>query len=272
MKKVFIAISLVLIFCFSRANDSTINLNLIKTYKGTFKNFETDNLGNYYLITPTNQIIKLNNNFDSVASFSNNKPLGNITSIDVSNPLKILVFYKGFSTIVVLDRFLTTINTINLQKLNMFDVSVVTSSYDNNIWLFDEIENKIKKIDNEGKLLTETVDFRLLFDYDKSFTSQFVKDFEGKLYIYSKQNGLFIFDYYGSFIRRHSITALTNAQLAGYRLIGLNKTIVEILDIQNRKTFNCKINIDPTQYSKFLFSKTQIFALNKEGLNIFSYQ
>lgn len=271
MKKTFIAISLILSFCFCKANDSLINLNLVKTYKGNYKNFETDNLGNYYLVTPANQIIKLNNNFDSVASFSNNKPLGNITSIDVSNPLKILVFYKGFSTIVVLDRFLATINTINLQKLNMFDVSVVTSSYDNNIWLFDEIENKIKKIDNDGKLLTETVDFRLLFDYDKSFTSQFVKDFEGKLYIYSKQNGLFIFDYYGSFIRRHSITLLNNSQLAGLKLIGFNNNILEVLDIQNRKTINCRVNVDCTQYNKFFFSKTQIFALSKDGLSVFVY-
>ncbi len=271
MKKIIFTIFIATISCIAYANDSTINLTLIKNYKGNYKNFETDNFGNYYLVTNTNQIIKLNNTFDSVASFSNIKSLGNISSIDVSNPLKILVFYKGFSTIVVLDRFLSVINTINLQKLNMFDVSVVTSSYDNNIWLFDEIENKIKKIDNDGKVIAETVDFRLLFDYDKSFTSQFVKDFEGKLYIYSKQNGLFVFDYYGSFIRRHSVTSLSNAQLIGYKLIGFNKSVVEILDIQNRKSINCKLNIDSSQYSKFIFSKTQVFALGKDGLSVFSY-
>jgi hypothetical protein len=152
----------------------------------------------------------------------------------------------------------------------MFDVSVVTSSYDNNIWLFDEIENKIKKIDNEGKMLTETVDFRLLFDYDKSFTSQFVKDFEGKLYIYSKQNGLFIFDYYGSFIRRYAVDSLTNAQLIDNKLIGINKNCITILDLHSRKQFNYTYNsINLTTSSKFKFLKNQLIILSTNGISVY---
>jgi hypothetical protein len=35
--------------------------------------------------------------------FNNVKKFGKISTIDVSNPLKVLLYYKDFSTIVVLD-------------------------------------------------------------------------------------------------------------------------------------------------------------------------
>ena len=56
------------------------------------------------------------------------------------------------------------VTSINLRKQNIFKVEAVTTSYDNNIWLFDEQDNKLKKIDDNGNVLSESVDFRLLFD------------------------------------------------------------------------------------------------------------
>ena len=41
------------------------------------------------------------------AVFNDVKKFGQATLIDVSNPLKVLLYYRDFATIVVLDRFLT---------------------------------------------------------------------------------------------------------------------------------------------------------------------
>jgi hypothetical protein len=71
---------------------------------------------------------------DSVAIFNNVKKFGKISTIDVSNPLKVLLYYKDFSTIVVLDRLLATRNTIDLRQQNIFQVNAIGQSYDNNIW------------------------------------------------------------------------------------------------------------------------------------------
>ena len=56
------------------------------------------------------------------------------------------------------------LSSINLRKQNIFQVNALTTSYDNNIWLYDEQDNKLKKIDDSGNTLFESVDFRLLFD------------------------------------------------------------------------------------------------------------
>ena len=55
-----------------------------------------------------------------LAVFNDVKKYGNPTYIDVTNPLKILLYYKNYSTVVVLDRLLNTRNTINFRKQNIF--------------------------------------------------------------------------------------------------------------------------------------------------------
>src|SRR5262245_36422238 len=86
----------------------------VKTIKGDIVAFTVDNLDNIYLISSTNQVKKLSSNGDSVAVFNDVKKYGQATLIDVSNPLKVLLYYKDFATIVVLDRFLNVRNTIDL--------------------------------------------------------------------------------------------------------------------------------------------------------------
>ena len=88
----------------------------IKIIQGDIVAFTVDNLDNIYLLSSTNQVKKLAANGDSVAIFNDVKKFGQASLIDVSNPLKVLVYYKDFATIVVLDRFLNVRNTIDLRK------------------------------------------------------------------------------------------------------------------------------------------------------------
>src|SRR5437763_17186865 len=83
------------------AGDTTLQLQLTKTIPGSYSSFYTDNLQNIYLIAAqSNQIKKLDNNGDSVAVFNISTRYGKVYSMDVTNPMKILVYYKDFATIV----------------------------------------------------------------------------------------------------------------------------------------------------------------------------
>jgi hypothetical protein len=73
----------------------------------------------------------------------------------------------------------------------------VAQSYDNNYWVFDELENKLKKIDDNGKILLESADFRILFS--DAFSPQKIIDENGMLFLYDEQKGWLLFDYYGAF-------------------------------------------------------------------------
>ncbi len=191
MKK-FLAIFLFFIAFHGNASaQPDSSFTLVKTITGDIMDFAVDNLGNLYLLTSTDQLKKIDANGDSVAVYNNVKKFGKLTTVDVSNPLKVLLYYKDFSTIVVLDRLLNMRNTIDLRKHGIFRVSAVGQSYDGKVWLYDELDNKLKKIDEEGKLLLETPDFRQLFDVAPK--PQKIFDQDGFIYLYDTARGFFVF-------------------------------------------------------------------------------
>src|SRR5919112_2019992 len=94
--------------------DSTLKISLVKTLSGNITDFTTDNLGNIYIINAASHLKKFNDKGDSVSSINDVRRYGKISSIDVTNPLKILVYYKEFARLVVLDRLLNVRSTIDL--------------------------------------------------------------------------------------------------------------------------------------------------------------
>jgi hypothetical protein len=269
LKTFFIICSLL---CFANTYaqaDSVLKVSLTLSIPNQVQDFTTDNLGNIYLLTATNQVKKLNEKGDSIAVYNDVKRYGQISSIDATNPLKILVYFKDFATIVVLDRLLNVRNTINLRQQNIFQVRAITSSYDNNIWLFDELDSKLKKVDNNGKVLLESTDFRQVFDSVPTANNLYDKD--GQLYLYDPKKGLFIFDYYGGkknalqllnlkdlqVIDKNTITARNNLQVLLYKPATLQMFSFKVAEINEN-------------FKKISFNGNNLYCLSNEGyLKIF---
>jgi hypothetical protein len=189
--------------------------HLLKEISFPVSSFTVDNIGELYLITGDNQLKKYNDRGDSTGVFNQVTKYGQLAYVDAQNPWKAILFYQNFSTIVLLDKYLNVLTSIDLRKKNIFRVRAVTTSYDNNIWLYDEQDSKLKKIDDNGNLLSETVDFRLLFDAAPD--PQKIIDRDGFVYLYDPQKGIYIFDYYGSFKSK-----LTFLHWSGIEVIGKN--------------------------------------------------
>ncbi|MCH5715830.1 hypothetical protein [Niabella hibiscisoli] len=117
---------------------------MLKNIPGNYVSFSVDNLDNIYLLGASNQLKKLNANGDSVSVFNDIKKFGEASLVDVSNPVKILLYYKGFSTIAILDGMLNLKNTIDLRRQNIFNVTAVGLSYDGKIWMYDDMDNVLK--------------------------------------------------------------------------------------------------------------------------------
>ncbi len=126
--------------------------------------FAVDNLGNIYTLNADNQLKKIGPKGDSLAVFNDVRRYGKITHIDVTNPLKILVYYREFTTVIELDRFLNIVNTVDFRKQNILQAKAVALGYDNNIWVYDELDAVLKRIGDDGSLVDQTTDFRQIFD------------------------------------------------------------------------------------------------------------
>ncbi|MBS1655852.1 MAG: hypothetical protein JSU05_13455 [Bacteroidetes bacterium] len=244
-----------------------VSFPLLKTIKGDIVSFAVDNLDNVYLLNSKDQLKKLDANGDSIAVFNNVKKYGKVTSIDVSNPLRVLLYYKDFATIVILDRFLNVRSTIDLRQQDIFQCNAICLAYDNGIWLYDEVNNKIKKLGDDGKLITETPDFRLLFG--DAPTPVKIADEDKLVYLYDTVKGVYVFDYFGTLKNKILITGWNDFKVVGKYIFGVNNDTLHRYEINTFRVEDLplKAPLYPAMYLDF--TSTRLYALKKDALEIY---
>ena len=159
-------------------------------------NFTVDNLGNIYTLDKSDLLKKMDAQGDSIAVFNDVRRYGKVYSIDATNPLKVLLYYQAFGTIIVLDRLLNVVNKIDLRQQGIFQAKAIAQSYDNGVWVYDEQEAKMKRIGDDGSIIDQSADFRQTMETAPSPVQ--IVDQEKLLYLYDTAQGVFVFDYYGS--------------------------------------------------------------------------
>lgn len=132
--------------------------------------------------------------------------LGEITSVDLINPLKLIVFYQESNTVVVLDNTLAEIRRINFSAIENFrNVSQATNAGDRRLWIFNMDIQRLELFDyNQNKVITEFPPTLLpALELTSNFNVCWVKT----------QNSIDSYTVYGSLISTYPI----NEQLHGIR-------------------------------------------------------
>ncbi len=247
--------------------NSDSNFRFQKFMPGKFSYFNVDALDNMYFINETNQLKKTNGNGDSVGIFNDVKKFGNPSFIDVNNPLKVLVYYKNYSTVVVLDRFLSFRNSINFRKGNVFKVQAISTSYDNNIWIFDEQDFKLKKIKDDGSTINETSDWRQIFDEAPTPTD--IIDRDNLVYLYDKEKGFYIFDYYGSLKINLPFIGWEHVAVNNNKLVGFVGDTLKQYELKSLNLRTYKLPIFFKDYSNIIAINGKVYLLKKDGVEVY---
>ncbi|MBF8150219.1 hypothetical protein ITJ86_09940 [Winogradskyella sp. F6397] len=153
--------------------------------------FGVDNFGTLYYATENNSFHKKTK--DTTITYANFQ-LGDITSANTFNPLKINLFYRDFNTVVILDNRLAEISKINFNSIQPYkNVSFVSSGFNNSIWLFNDDFQYLELYDyktNTIKLKTVPVQSEVLD----------LKSDYNYCYLLTKTH-LYVYNYFGSLIR-----------------------------------------------------------------------
>lgn len=246
------------------------SFQLIKTIQSPISTLAIDNLDNIYIVTATDQLRKYNAAGDSAGTYNDVRRYGKLHAIDVSNPLKLLLFYKDFSTVVILDRLLTVKGSIDLRRRRILQASAVGTSYDNQIWVFDEYESKLKKIDEEGNLLLETPDLRTLFP--NPIRPQQIIDQNKTVYLYDADNGVFLFDHFGTFRKKLPITQWKAITVTDQYIYGMADN--QTLGFYNPATLLSAQKALPQLKGNYHYqiANNKLFAWTRDSLHIYHYR
>lgn len=156
----------------------------------------SDPMGNVYVVRD-NTLKKFSTEYVQAAVYTNTF-LGNIHTVDVSDPLRILLFYKDHNQIVWVDNFLSEIRSpVWLDGLGIDQVELVCSSGQGGFWVFNGLNNQLQYFDVQLQLVHESPTLNILTGPDISPTFMIEKN--RSVYLNVPGTGILVFDRFGNY-------------------------------------------------------------------------
>lgn len=202
-KLIIIKIILGLFFCNKYISQKSKSKEIV--FFQSKNKLEIDQYGNFYLINK-DDLTKCDINGTILYRYSN-KLLGNIDHLDVSNPLRPLLFYKDQGVIIVLDNTLSQQeNQISLNEMGLYQTNcIANSNFDNGIWLYDLDVNEIIKINQNSKITYKSGNLSVLVP-ETDFQVISLKEKNRNLFVVTPSK-LLIIDQFGSLIKTLNLSA-----------------------------------------------------------------
>lgn len=203
----------VLALCFSFTDDKWKALFTIKT-KSDF--FTIDNIGNIYTVKG-DEIRKYNTSGELLKIYSNKK-LGKITSIDASNALRVLVFYKDFARVVLLDSQLSENGEgISLEQLSLEQSDLASTSFNNGLWFYSRQNAELVRLDENLNKVVNTGNLNRLLGTE--LHPNYLVEYNGYVYLNNPGDGILVFDIYGTYYKTIPVKNLKAFQLRDEEVI-----------------------------------------------------
>lgn len=191
-------------------------LKVIRSIPIQGRMMSVDELGNVYVVRENNSLVKFSDAGDSL-TFYRTVLNGEIGQVDVTNPLRVVVYYPAYSKVILLDRMLAPKNELDLKKLNIIGNATVALSADGNLWVYDKFNVRLLKIDEQLQQIGESNDLRQ--QLAEVPDPAYMLERERKVYMSDSTQGIYTFDQYGTYINTLSIFGVGQLQVYGSQLI-----------------------------------------------------
>jgi len=240
------------------AQEENLKVKLVSTQKidaDLFVGF--DGMGYLYYIK--NNVFYMKNEKESWQY--KNVSLGKPTKIDLQNPLKIMLFYENFNTVIMLDNQLNETQKINFSEKDVPIVATATGiASQNRLWIYNSLTQQIG-----------------LFDYLKNTFQSITPSFQGNIKYYESDFNTFQWiddklnryscDVFGKIISLGKVAEFDKMQVIGNQIIVFSKDGKLMLqDLKKNRIYSIE-NVEKS-FNNF-FYKDQILSIftNQEITN-----
>ncbi len=211
MRKVTILIAHFLFFSvntFSQQTDS------VCTTKIPVKSLYADRLNRIYVIN-NNGLFQYDNECRQINSFTK-RIAGGITSVDVSNPLKILAFSQAEQKIFLLNDQLHIQSSIAISDLGILSATLVCNSRNDGFRVFDQATQKLIRFDYNLNRLQENDLSTVL---KKSFEPVMMAENEKLIAISNRDSGIMVLDRFGNYMQFYSASSADHIYLTDSEIV-----------------------------------------------------
>jgi hypothetical protein len=185
------------------------------------RHLTADALGHIYVVQSNNRIQKYRSDGQPLAFYSQNR-LGRAAKTDASQAPKLLVWYADYRSAIMLDRNMTELGgKLDFSSGAWSEARTVAPAADGNLWLYDEANFHLSKIDPTAVLLRESQEMNLLTD--RSVHIHQICDNGTTVAAVDTTWGVLLFDAFAQFQRSWVIPAVWQCQLTDRELIALTR-------------------------------------------------
>ena len=166
-----------------------------------------DRAGYIYYATFNGDIVKYDPTLESKSVFSPSSPSA-ITILEAWQGLRIFTFQRDLQQYRFINRNLSLHEDYSFPQAIVSFAEIATSSYDNNIWLIDQVDFSLKKFDIRSNTLQSRTPLDQIMDPD-NYEILFMKEYQNMLFVSTMGQGILIFDNFGSYIKTYKYEGIS---------------------------------------------------------------
>lgn len=231
-------------------------------------NYITSDIFDKVYVVSKSDLHQLSEEGDVFNTYSN-RNFGEITFVDATNPMRILIFYVNFNQIVFVNNKLSPISeSVSLDDLGFSSVGIACSSSQNGFWIFDTRNSQPVLISSALQVVYKGSIIQL--SDTLSSIPIYMGEYGKKLILAFQNMGVYIFDQTGMLEKFIPITSLQYFQVSGSAMYYLSEGKLRSMSLDNR--VGTSIEVDNQPFYGFTFLKDKIVLADRMQLWFYKKQ
>lgn len=218
---------------------------------------------NIYLGYANGSIIKRDRSGKILQQISPDVP-GFPSELVAVQSLRIFVFYKEQQQFLLFDRFLTPTKSYDLSAFAIGFTELASLASDNNLWIFDQDDFSLKKIDLRFNDVLVSLPLDLVLDPD-TYTLRSITEYQNQVYIHDENLGIIVFDNLGNFKEVWEMQQISNPRFRDKEIYFLDGSDIVFIDLYTRTESRIRLE---KEYDQVLIGADKIFGLGGGTLEI----
>jgi len=245
----------------------TTDIKMIASFSANSKFIKADNIGNIYTINGI-ELCMYNQFGEKTYSYSNNS-LGTISSVDVTNPMRIILFYKDFNKVVFLSNKLTEINSpIALDNIGLEETTSCCYSNLGGIWIYNNVQNQPICLSADLKPIFKGTYLQNHIINNDSIIS--MAEINNELYMLFKNSGLIVFDKFGIFKKKYDIKNIHGFSIIKNNVICYNNE--KIFFLNNEQLTDSLVFTEKKDIISTYIIKNKIYTSDSKNINVYQIE
>ncbi|MCK5279578.1 MAG: hypothetical protein KAK04_13590, partial [Cyclobacteriaceae bacterium] len=221
-----------------------------------------DRAGNIYYATFNGDIIKYNPLLKERFIFSPANP-NKTTILEAWQGLRIFSFHRDMQQYRLINRNLSLNEDYSFPTNLVGFAEIATPSYDNNIWVIDQIDFSLKKYDIFSKRIKSRTPMDLLLNPD-NYEILYCKEYQNRLFISTRNYGILIFDNFGNYIKTYENKGVSSFNFWKDTIYFMEENVLVKLNLYNNRTDYSELPKQENWLFALVFEdRTYLFSDNK---------